>query len=521
MTVCHKFFEPADGLIMGAPMTKRIWTNVAGSVAITMAFALPAQAQDSQTLPTSEQVDALQKQVEALQAQLDALKKQLPKVLPNWRGAPQVSDAEGWSFKPRGRIHYDVGYIAAPGAYAANRNLGFNSRIRRARLGAEGSMPGGFGYKIEADFANGNVAFGDVFASWANKDKDLLVRVGNFETLNGLDQITSSNHITFLERGQMNDAFSNTRRLGAAVALLGKDDQYRLEAGLFAAHSIDASFDNDGWIGAARAVYAPKIGSGRLHLALNYQHREFQQNNGGSVSASINAPSINQVARYRARPFLQTTDVRFVDTGSFAAKEDDILGLELAAIFPKVYVVSEAQWVNVRTYRPGDIATGLDAFASASQVAPRQDPRFFGGYVELGYFLTGETRGYKDNVWGRTKVLSPLSKGGAGAWQIAARLDYLDLNSQALKTAPINNFVTGVSTSAAPTAALARGGRQTGAIFGLNWYPSDYVRIMMNYMRINVDGGPLAAIVLPSSAASVDKRGYSTDAFAIRTQLDF
>ena len=134
--------------------------------------------------------------------------------------------------------------------------------------------------------------------------------------------------------------------------------------------------------------------------------------------------------------------------------------------------------------------------------------------MEFGYFLTGETRGYRDNNWGRTRVLNPLSKGGGGAWQIAARLDYLDLNSQALKTAPLNNFSTGVSTSASPTAALGRGGKQTGAIFGLNWYPSDYV-------RINVDGGPLAAAVLPSSTAPIDQRGYSTDAFAIRTQLDF
>jgi phosphate-selective porin OprO and OprP len=495
-------------------MTKNIWTCFAAPIAMIVAGTVPAQAQDAPQPPTAQQVEVLQKQVEALQAQLDALKKQLPKAVPNWRGAPQLSDADGWSFKPRGRIHYDVGYIAAPGAYAANRNLGFNSRMRRVRLGVEGTMPGGFGYKVETDL-------GDVLASWTNKDKNLLVRVGNFETLDGLDQISSSNFITFLERGQMNDAFSNTRRLGAAAALLGKEDAYRLEAGLFTAHSIDASFDNDGWIGAARGVYAPQIGSGRLHLAANYQHRAFQQNNGGTASLSTNAPSLNQVARYRARPFLQTTDVRFVDTGNFAARGDDIFGLELAAIFPKIYVASEAQWAKVRTYRPGDISTGLDAFANASQVTPRQNPNFFGGYVELGYFLTGETRGYKDNVWGRTKVLNPLSKGGAGAWQVAARLDYLDLDSQSLTTAPLNNFTTGVSSSVAPSTALARGGKQTGAIFGLNWYPSDYARIMVNYIRVNVDGGPLAASVLPASTAPVDQRGYSTDAFAIRTQLDF
>ncbi len=35
------------------------------------------------------------------------------------------------------------------------RNLGFNTRARRIRLGAEGTIPGGFGYKCEMDFANG------------------------------------------------------------------------------------------------------------------------------------------------------------------------------------------------------------------------------------------------------------------------------------------------------------------------------------------------------------------------------
>lgn len=484
-------------------------------------FAEQVEASPAQPAASAAQVEALQKQVQALQAQLDALKQQLPKAVPSWRGAPQFADSDGWSFKVRGRLHYDTGYIETPGDYAANRNLGFNSRVRRVRLGVEGSMPGGFGYKVEGDFANANVGFGDVLLSWQPKSKDMIVRVGNFETLDGLDQISSSNYITFLERAQMNDAFVNTRRLGAAVAALGKDERYRIEAGLFTAHGIDNSFDNDGWIGAARAVYAPNLGNGRLHLALNYQHREFQSNNGGVASVSANAPSTNQVARYRARPFLQTTDVRFVDTGSFAAKGDDIIGLEVAAIYPKLYMAGEAQWTRVRTYRPGDVATGLDAFAAASQVAPSTNPSFFGGYAEIGYFLTGETRGYKDNIWGRTKVLNPLSKGGLGAWQIAARFDYLDLNSDALQAARLNNFGTGVATSATDAVRLGRGGTQSGMILGLNWYPTDYARIMLNYIRIHVDGGPLASVVEPQSTLPVNQRSYTTNGLAVRTQFDF
>ncbi len=507
-------------------MNKSLFIKLVSTSFLVNSLAQPAAAQSGTMSAPSEastaaQIEALQKQVQLLQAQLDSLKQQMPKAIPTWRGAAQLSDPEGWSFKARGRIHYDTGYIAVPGDYQATRNLGFNSRMRRVRLGAEGSIPGGFGYKVEGEFANASVGFGDVLLSWTPKNKAMQVRLGNFETLNGLDQISSSNAITFLERAQMNDAFLNARRLGAAVALIGKDDHYRVEGGLFTAHSIDNSFDNDGWIGAARAVYAPKIGDGRLHLGLSYQHRQFQSNNGASTSVSVNAPSTNQLARYRARPFLQATDIRFVDTGNFAATGDDILGIEAAAIFPRIYFASEAQWAKTRTYRPGDTLANLDAFPVASQITPNEDPGFFGGYAEIGYFLTGETRGYKDNIWARTRVLSPLSKGGAGAWQIAARVDYLDLSSKSLLNAPTNNFSTGSASLASDASRLARGGKQTGILFGVNWYPMDYARIMLNYIHVNVEGGPLATAVKPTGVLPIHQRKYSTDAIAVRTQLDF
>lgn len=470
-----------------------------------------------------DRVAKLEEQIKALQTQVEDLKKQVTaKAVPSWKGALEFSDKDvGWSFKPRGRIQYDTAYIGVPGAYAANRNLGFNSRIRRLRLGAEGTMPGGFGYKVDVDFANGSVGFGDALLSYTPKSKDWTARVGNMETLNGLDQITSSNNVTFLERAQFNDAFTNTRRLGASFALTGEKDAYRLEAGIFTAHSIDGSFDNDGWIGAVRGVWAPEIGDGRLHLGANYQHREFQSNDNGIASTSAGAPSTNQFGRYRARPFLQTTDVRFVDTGAFAARGDDIFGVEAAAIFKNVYFASEAQWTKVRAYRPGTIATGLDAFAGGSGATPASNPGFFGAYGEVGWFITGETRGYSGNAWGRTKVLNPINKGGSGAFQLAARLDYLDLDDDALKTAATTNFATGATSLAALDTRLGRGGTQTGYLIGLNWYPIDYVRLMLNYIHIEVEGGPLVAQIKPLSAVPVDDRSYSTDAVALRAQVEF
>ena len=53
--------------------------------------------------------------------------------------------------------------------------------------------------------------------------------------------------------------------------------------------------------------------------------------------------------------------------------------------------------------------------ARARYVAPSGNASFWGGYVEVGYFFTGETRGYKNGKWDRTKVLKPFGKGGWGS----------------------------------------------------------------------------------------------------------
>jgi phosphate-selective porin OprO and OprP len=505
-------------------MTLTRWLVSAAWVS-TALVAFPVHAQNAQTEVDAlrAEVAALKEQLAAIAAKVDAAEKKPAAVEMKWKGAPETSSGDdGWSFKPRGRLHYDVGYVSVPGDYAVNRNLGFNSRVRRVRLGAEGTMPGGFGYKVEADFSGGNIAFGDTFLSYNPKNAPIAVRIGNFETLNGLEQISSSNNISFTERAAFNDAFLNSRRLGVAVGWHDKDNVLRAEAGLFSAHSIDGSFDNDGWIGAGRLTYSPKAFGGQLHMGASYQRREFASNSNGTASVSTNSPSTNQLARYRARPNTQLTDVRFVDTGSFAAKSDQIMGVELAAIFPGFYFAGEGQWIKVDAYRAGDIVTGLDSFVSGnSAVTPTGDPSFFGIYAEAGYFLTGETRGFKDGVWARTKVSKPLNKKGPGAFQIAVRYEYLDLDSNALKSGLTNTFATGTSSLAALDTRLGRGGTQSSYLLALNWYPIDYIRFMLNYGRVNVEGGPLAATVNPLSAVSVDKRKFSVDILAARMQVEF
>ncbi len=497
--------------------------------------ASPAMAQDATTAISVADFAALRAELKALRDEVAALKSgqtneitllkaaQAKIPAPIWKGAPQFEDkASGWSFKPRGRLQIDTGFVSTPGEYNVNRNLGAATRLRRLRIGVEGTVPGGFGYKAEVDTVNAGVAFGDVILTYRKSPSAPFgVTIGNFD-MTTLEQITSSNFTSFAERSQMNDAFLNTRRLGVGINFKTKDDVLRADVGLFSAHTIDNTIDNDGWVAATRVVYAPKIKGGLIHLGATFQHREFQSNNAGAASLSNGAPSTNQLARYRARPFTQLTDVRFVDTGSFAAKGDTLIGGEIAGVFGPLHFASEAQLVKVNAYRAGDIASGLDIFSNGNvAVVPTGNPSFLSAYGEIGYFFTGESRGYKDGVWSRTKVKAPLGKGGLGALQALARVDWLDLNDQALQNGVSNNFTTGATTLVAPNVRLARGGTQIGYLFGLNWLPADHFRFMLNYTHAAIEGGPFAAIVDPTSTVPIDQRIFGVNVVAVRAQMDF
>ncbi len=141
---------------------------------------MPAAAQDSADVAQElaqmrAQMAAMAERIDTLQAQLDAAKaeaqaattaagaatasaaaateaaKAEPAASISWHGAPEIEGKGGWSFKPRGRLQYDAGFINAPNS--TGRPEGFGNEARRARLGVEGNVPGGFGYKFELDFA--------------------------------------------------------------------------------------------------------------------------------------------------------------------------------------------------------------------------------------------------------------------------------------------------------------------------------------------------------------------------------
>ncbi|QPQ54750.1 hypothetical protein IC614_10515 [Allosphingosinicella flava] len=467
-------------------MTKMI--AKAGLLAATMlAWASPAAAQGTDV---AAEIAAMRAKIESLEAEVTALKAAKP-VTPSWKGAPQFEDKEaGFSFKPKGFVQFDSGYVENPGI--ESQNLGYNTRARRLVFGAEGTLPGSFGYKAEFNLAGGAVDYEDVVLTYQPKGSPLQVTIGNFYPLSGLETMTSSRLTSFLERAQAVDAFGFSRRLGASVGIVDPQDRYTLTAGIFNAPLV-SGFNNDSWQASVRGTFSPKVGEGgRLHFGANYQHRETQ--------------SDARNFRYRARPFTQITDVRFADTGAIAARGDDIVGVELGGIFGPLHVAAEGHKVWTDAYAPGTTFEGTDGVGGGAFYDG--DPSFSSAYAEVGYYLTGETRGYKGGRWDRTKVLNPVGKGGIGAVQLNARIDYLNLEDR-------------LSAGAVGAPRFINGGTQTGYQLSAIWNPIDYIRFLLQYAHADVEGGPSAATVAAESDAPIQDRNYGVDSLAVRAQVEF
>lgn len=358
----------------------------------------------------------------------------------------------------------------------------------------EGSLPGGFGYNAEFDLAQGSVGYEDIILTYQRQGSPLQVRIGHQYPLQSLDQMTSMKYTSFTERAGGTDAFGYGRRIGLAGTWAERD--VTLSAGIFGEDIANANFARTGWQVSARGTYSPKIGEMRAHFGLNFQHRV--------------APRDAQNVRLRQRPYSQNTDQRFIDTGRIAADGDDIFGIELGGIAKSFHFVGEAQWLKVRGFNDPARTFGNNNGTGGTSAFLIGNPTFFSGYAEVGYFFTGDERGYKSGRWDRTKVHHPFGKGGWGALQLNARLDYTNLQSSVGSGAITPNSLN-----------YTNGGKQTGYNLSLIWFPTDYVKFISQYGHVNITGGPAAVASFTDITPAFQDRSFSTDTFALRAQFDF
>jgi phosphate-selective porin OprO/OprP len=342
-----------------------------------------------------------------------------------WKGAPELKGEGGWSAKLRGRGLFDVAHLSSVPSTIDIPGEGFSNEARRVRFGVQGTMPGGFGYKLEVDYS-GESELTDAYVSY--KDGPLKLTVGQHNNFQGLEELSSSNDTSFIERAAVTDAFGFQRKLGVSAAYkLGK---VLLQGGVFTDNINDLDDGNNTVSLDGRVTYATKIDNAQIHL-------------GSSVHVRDLGDEVESV-RYRQRPLVHSVNTRFINTNEISGAEDELsYGLEAAVIAGRFHAVGETHWAKV------------NRLAAA-------DPTFFGGSIEAGYFLTNDKREYKGGAFKGVKVNNPVGNGGMGAWQVNVRFDHLDLVDAGIV-----------------------GGRQDAYMASLIWTPINYVRLLLNYGHLS------------------------------------
>jgi len=353
-----------------------------------------------------------------------------------WKDGPRCSSADGaFEVLLGGRLQFDSQWVTSDDYPADTEDASF---FRRVRLEVAGHCYTNCIFKVQVDFASGTVTLKDVYVGLRNigATKWGTFKAGHFFEPFGLEDQSSTKYLTFLERAAPTDAFGPGRNDGLGLETVWQK-RYLVAVGVF--HEA-----NDQGVAAGDSNYALTLRAAGLFLEDEETHRFLH----AGFSFSYRSPSGGTV-RSRARPDLGM-GTRFVDTGDFAANHVMLFGAELAARYRSFFLAFEFYWNDVTD-------------------APGVEPTFYGYYVEVGYFLTGEVRGYKGFLWGRTKPNQNFFDGTGtswGAWEIAFRYDYVDLSDSGLQ-----------------------GGRQACYTFGLNWYWNPNTRVMFNVIWADIQEG--------------------------------
>ena len=367
---------------------------------------------------------------------------------------PTFSDPSGTTtFKVRGVIDADyVAFNERRGGYDFNNGTAF----RRARLGFEGTAFKDFNWRIEADFAGNSVNLQDAYVQYVGF-KPLQITLGQHKAPFGLESNNSDNYNVFLERGIFNVAASNLgaeRKIGLSLAYVKPN--FTAIAGVFGENeSIGRAADqtapvtpnaadtpDEGWGFNARATWEPLLAERRIvHLGAGAYWRT------GLRSATAIG------ARISDRPNVRVDNGNIIDSGVIADADTAFYaGAEAAAVLGPLTVAGEYGRLSID--RQGAV--------------PSAD--FDGFYVYATYFLTGESRPFKNGNFDRVKPIENFGRGGLGAWELAVRHDRADL-------------------SETPTARA--GNKAHSWTAGLNWYWNPNIKLQFNYIRFSGDNTPL------------------------------
>jgi phosphate-selective porin OprO and OprP len=393
--------------------------------------ATAADGRDREIAELKAQLAALQARVAELDARTEAqsgmqteTRESLDKLTNGTtrvetRGGIKATSSDGrFEFGVGGRIHYD--------AYAFDRDLADvtgTTDFRRARLTLSGKALG-WEYKVEQDFSAGSTTdgFRDVYI--ARKGLGGKFTIGHFKPYRSMEELTSSNEITMMERPFASaTGIYGGRQFQQGVGYLTSGKNHTLGFALFNLRSASGP-RNEGVGAAGRFTYAPiHTDNSTLHLGIS----------ASTENANKNSANLSANAAYAGR---RGPSQNIATTTGASGESVDTIGLEFAGAFGPLYFQSE--YARARFGQPIGGAHDVDTW-----------------YVMGSWMLTGEHKPYKagSGVFG-----SAQPGGSGGAWELTARYDTIENRDIADREA-------------------------SSAILGLNYYFNRNVRLMFNYTR--------------------------------------
>ncbi len=268
-------------------------------------------------------------------------------------------------------------------------------------------------------------------------------KMGQYQAPMALDVTTSSRDLAFMEPAAPLQALAPGVNAGAQIGRPAFGDRATWRFGVFT-DGVGQDF------GDASRDYARVISrvTGLVLDQSNSENPPDAQLLHLGLSGNLLYSSSSSV-QYRSRPESHLAPY-IVDTDTMTADGALTFGAEAAWVRGPFSLQGEYlhSWVKENT--------GLR-------------PEFDGFYVSASWFLTGETRPYDRREGAFARVLptktAAFGRGGWGAWELAGRYSFVNLNS-----------------------ADIQGGRLSMFMFGLNWYLHSHVKWRFDYGLGHVDG---------------------------------
>ena len=387
-------------------------------------------------------------------------------------GRFSVTSADGdFSLALRGTTQLDMAYFAQ-GKNPPGVDLNSGMNLRRAQFGFQGTAWRDWSYTFTYEFGGVNAPrAGYIYRAMIQYDgfKPFGIRIGAFAPPSGIEDGNGGSNLIFLERASAANISRGIAGAGGreGVNIFAQGKNYLLSLAYTGGRTLDtATFDEQQAL-VGRAAWLAHDGDGFKWLVDGHATHVFKVADAG--------PSTPATISLSASPELAVDPTRTVNTGALDARKVTEYGFESAAVIDRFY--GQGGWFHYDI----DRRTGTEA-------------QFQGWYAMATWSLTGEVRRY-DAASASFRGLLPLhplgSPGGAGAWEIKARVSNIDLDHQPLLAGGVTGGVQNVWST------------------GLNWYPNDGLRFMLDYDHIRVHH---------ANAPATD---ISADAIGLRSQISF